>query len=101
MKFKTIVLAAALAFGGAAAIAMPADTGMRTHKTHVKHHVMKHHGKVHHVAMVRHHHVKHAGRHHPAHMASISRHDAYAPMTNASREERMQQSLQKFRSNHG
>ena len=101
MKFQTIALAAALSFGAAAAIAMPQDaTSPAVVKHHSTKHAMKHHGKVHHVAMVRHQHVKHAGRHHAAHMASTSRYDNDGAMSNVSREERMQQSLQKYRSNH-
>ena len=105
MKFQTIALAAALTFGAAAAIAMPNDA-MATPavKHHSTKHAMKHHGKVHHVAKVHHKHVKHvkhAARHHRAHMVSTSRNDNSNPMSNVSREERMQQSLQKFRSTHG
>ena len=103
MKFQTIALAAALTFGAAAAIAMPNDAmSPAVVKHHSTKHAVKHHGKVHHhVATVRHQHVKHAGRHHRAHMATTNRHDNDGAMSNVSREERMQQSLQKFRSNHG
>ena len=101
MKFQTIALAAALSFGAAAAIAMPNDAmSPAVVKHHSTKHAVKHHGKVHHVAKVRHQHVKHAGRHHAAHMASTSRYDNDGAMSNVSREERMQQSLQKYRSNH-
>ena len=101
MKFQTIALAAALSFGAAAAIAMPQDAmSPAVVKHHSTKHAVKHHGKVHHVAKVRHQHVKHAARHHHARMSSTSRHDNEGAMSNVSRDERMQQALQKFRSNH-
>lgn len=109
MKFQTLALAASLIFGAATAIAAPNETAHRaghrhaTHATAKAHHTTKHHHAKRHQAMAQRHHAKaHATRHHGAdHMAGAGRYEAQPMLNSASREDRMEQALQKFRANHG
>lgn len=105
MKFRTLALAAALAFGGAA-IAAPNDTAKirggseLSHTVKVKHHhatkhVVRHHNKAVRHAVKKHHKARHVAKRHHMHNHSAS---VQPDMNNTSREARMQQALQKFRS---
>lgn len=104
MKFHTLALAAALAFGGAA---FAADTAMApvspdtTHvvkvKPHATRHAARHHRKaVRHVA-VKHHKAMRLARHHAMHEQSAS---VRTDVNGGSRDARMDEALQKFRSSH-
>ena len=109
MKFRTLALAAALAFGGAA-IAAPNDTTkirggselsqpVKVKHHHVKHHHATKHGVRHHNKAVRHAVKKHHKARHIAKRHHMHNHSASVPTDmNTSREARMQQALQKFRS---
>ena len=107
MKFRTLALAAALAFGGAA-IAAPNDTAKirggseLSHTVKVKHHhatkhAVRHHNKAVRHAVKKHHKARHIAKRHHMHNHSAS---VQTDMNYTSREARMQQALQKFRS-HG
>ena len=107
MKFRTLALAAALAFGGAA-FAAPSDTAMApvspdtTHVVKVKPHasrhaVLHHQNAVRHVA-VKHHKNVHLARHHAMHERSAS---VRTDVNGGSRDGRMDEALQKFRSTRG
>lgn len=105
MKFHTLALAAALAFGGAA---FAADTTMApvspdtTHVVKVKPHATRHAVRHHHTAVrhvaVKHHKAAHLARHHGMHEHSAS---VRTDVNGGSRDGRMDEALQKFRSTHG
>lgn len=108
MKFQILALAAALAFGGAA---FAADTSVApvspdsTHVVKVKPHATRHatrHAARHHRKVVRHVAVKHQkaahlARHHAMHEQSAS---VRTDVNGGSRDARMDEALQKFRSSH-
>lgn len=106
MKFQTLALAAALAFGGAA-IAAPNDTAKSptspnlTHSVKVKHHATKHAVR-HHTQAVRHaakkqrKAIKVAKHHHMQERSASLRTD----VNSGSREGRMDEALRKFRTSH-
>ena len=107
MKFQTLALAAALAFGGAA-IAAPNDTGTSpartklSHSVKVKHHATKHavrhHAKaVRHAARKQHHKAVKVSRHHQMHDRAAS---IPTDVNSGSRETRMDEALRKFRTSH-
>ena len=101
MKFHTLALAAALAFGGVA-FAAPNDTAKSPATPEASHSMkMKHHGSRHavrHVANKHHHAMTMAKRHHAREsMASSSRSDLN---NGSSREARMDEALRKFRTSH-
>lgn len=105
MKFHTLALAAALAFGGAA---FAADTTMApvspdtTHvvkvKPHASRHAVRHHRKAERHVAVKHHKGVHLARHHAMHEHSAS---VRTDGNGGSRDARMEEALQKFRSSHG
>jgi Spy/CpxP family protein refolding chaperone len=107
MKFHTLALAAALAFSGAA-FAAPKNTAMApvspdtTHVVKVKPHATRHavrhqHKAVRHVA-AKHHKSVHQARQHAMHERSAS---VRTDVNGGSRDARMDEALQKFRSSHG
>jgi Spy/CpxP family protein refolding chaperone len=107
MKFHTFALAAALAFSGAA-FAAPKNTAMApvspdtTHVVKVKPHATRHavrhqHKAVRHVA-AKHHKSVHQARQHAMHERSAS---VRTDVNGGSRDARMDEALQKFRSSHG
>lgn len=105
MKFHTLALAAALAFGGAA-FAAPNDTAKSTsahefsHSVKAKRHAVKHAARHHTKA------VRHAAKHHKAMHTAKRQHmrdhsaSVQTDVNSGSREARMEEALRKFRS-HG
>jgi hypothetical protein len=108
MKIHTLALAAALTFAGAV-FAAPSDTATapvnpaattaparhaarHLHRT-VRHASVKHHK----IVAMKHHHATHMARHHGARETTAS---ASTDVNAGSRDARMEQALQKFRSSH-